>query len=449
MPKNPRQLHLNAFLMTVGHHEAAWRVRGSSVTAAWDVAHYTRLAQLAERGKFDSIFFADGPSLQGDVAHRPVGWLDPTVLLPALAAVTQHIGLVATASTTYNEPYNLARSFASLDHISAGRAGWNIVTTAGVDAAQNFGLDHVPAHQQRYARAAEFVDVCLKLWDSWEDDFLIGDKASGAFADSRKIHPIEYRGEFYRVRGPLNVPPSPQRHPLLVQAGSSKDGRAFAARFAEAVFTAQQTLADGQAFYRELKQQVAQSGRDPALVKILPGLVPVIGSTEAEALKREEELSNLQVPAYGLRQLSQLLGSEITEAQLDQRLPELGPVSQVEGHQSRFQVITEIARRDKLTVRELLVRLGGGRGHRTFAGTPEQIADTIQEWFESGAADGFNVMAPVLPAGLELFVDEVVPLLRKRGLFRSEYTGSTLRDHYGLPRPGNQYSTRGEHIAAE
>jgi N-acetyl-S-(2-succino)cysteine monooxygenase len=291
--------------------------------------------------------------------------------------------------------------------------------------------------------------VCLKLWDSWEDDFLIGDKASGKFADASKIHPIDYEGQFYRVRGPLNVPPSPQRHPLLVQAGSSDDGRAFAARYAEAVFTAQQTLADGQAFYGDLKRQIAEFGRDPDHVKILPGLVPVIGSTEAEALAREEELSSLQVPAYGLRQLSQLLGTEITEAQLDRPLPDLGPVNLVEGHQSRFQVITEIARRDKLTVRELLVRLGGGRGHRTFAGTPEQIADTIQEWFESGAADGFNVMAPVLPSGLELFVDEVVPLLRKRGLFRSEYTGITLRDHYGLPRPKNQYTVGDESVAAE
>jgi FMN-dependent oxidoreductase (nitrilotriacetate monooxygenase family) len=443
-----RQLHLNAFLMTVGHHEASWRVPASSVTAAWELKHYVELAQLAERGTFDSIFFADGPSLQGDYRHRPVAWLDPTVLLPALAAVTKHIGLVSTASTTYNEPYNLARRFASIDHVSGGRAGWNIVTTAGVDAAQNFGLDAVPAHRDRYERANEFLEVCLKLWDSWEDDYLVGDKQSGQFANGDKIHTVDHVGKHFRVRGPLNVPPSPQRHPLLVQAGSSDDGRAFAARYAEAVFTAQQTLADGQAFYSDLKRQVAEAGRNPDHCKILPGLVPVIGSTEAEALARENELSNLQVPAYGLRQLSQLLGTEITEAELDGPLPELGPVSKVEGHQSRFQVITEIARRDKLTVRELLVRLGGGRGHRTFAGTPEQIANTIEEWFHAGAADGFNVMAPVLPSGLELFVEHVVPLLRKRGLFRSEYTGSTLRDHYGLPRPENQYAARTS-VAAE
>jgi FMN-dependent oxidoreductase (nitrilotriacetate monooxygenase family) len=447
MTRLKRQLHLNAFLHTVGHHEAAWRLPESGITATWEYQHYIQLTKLAERGTFDSIFFADGPSLMGDHRYRPAASLDPTVLLPALAAVTEHVGLVATASTTYNEPYNLARRFASLDHISNGRAGWNIVTTAGKEAAQNFGLDDVPAHKHRYERASEFLDVCLKLWDSWEDDFLIGDKASGRFAHGDKIHTIDHRGEFFKVRGPLNVPPSPQRHPLLVQAGSSDDGRAFAARYAEAVFTAQQTLEDGQAFYSDLKRQAAAVGRDPAHVVILPGLVPVIGSTEQEALEREGELSRLQVAAYGLRQLSQFMGTEITEADLDKPLRDYGPARQVEGHQSRFQVITDIARRDNLSVRELLVRLGGGRGHRTFAGTPEQIANTIEEWFESGAADGFNVMAPVLPSSLELFVDHVIPLLRKRGLFRTEYTGKTLRDHYGLPRPENRYSQLG--VAAE
>lgn len=442
MTSSRRQLHLNAFLMGVGHHEAAWRLPESPDTATWDVQHYARLAQLAERGKFDSIFFADGPSLQGDPRFRPVAALDPSALLPALAAVTERIGLVATASTTYNEPFNLARKFASIDHISHGRAGWNIVTTAGSDAAQNFGLSEVPAHAERYARAAEFVDVCLALWDSWEDGFLLGDKESGRFADGERIHTVDHVGKHFRVRGPLNVPPSPQGHPLLVQAGSSDDGRAFAARYAEAVFTAQQTLADGRAFYAALKAQVARAGRDPDQVKILPGLVPVLGSTEAEARARDAELARLQVPAYGLRQLSQLLGTELTEDHLDRPLPDLGDVRSVQGHQSRFTVITEIARRDGLTVRELLVRLGGGRGHRTFAGTPEQVADTIEEWFTAGAADGFNVMAPVLPRDLALFVEHVIPILQKRGLFRLDYAGTTLREHYGLARPENRFHAR-------
>ncbi|MET0343145.1 MAG: LLM class flavin-dependent oxidoreductase [Polyangiales bacterium] len=447
MTTSPRQLHLNAFLFGIGHHEAAWRAPDSSLTGTWDVQHYIELARIAERGKFDSIFFADGPSIQGDLRYRPVGWLDPLVLLPVIAAATKHIGLVATASTTYNEPYNLARKFASLDLVSNGRAGWNIVTTAGVDAAQNFGLDDVPAHKVRYERATEFVDVCNKLWDSWEDDFLVGDKASGRFADGDKVHPIDHRGAFFRVKGPLNVPPTPQRRPLLVQAGSSDDGRAFAARYAEAVFTAHQTLADGQKFYADLKRQVVEVGRNPDDVKILPGLVPVIGSTEAEARAREEELANLQVWAYGLRQLSQLLGTEISEAELDQPLRALPPVSQIEGHQSRFQLLVELAHREQLTVRQLLVRMGGGRGHRTFTGTPEQIANTVEEWFKSGAADGFNVMAPVLPSGLALFVEHVVPLLQKRGLFREDYTGRTLRDHYGLARPTSQYAARTAHAA--
>lgn len=446
--KARKRLHLNAFLMTVGHHESAWRAAETSLTATWELSHYVKLAQVAERGLFDSIFFGDGPALQGDLRYRPVGRLDPTALLPALAAVTQHVGLVATASTTYNEPYNLARRFASIDHISGGRVGWNIVTTAGADAAQNFGLDDVPEHRHRYERASEFVEVCLKLWDSWEDDFLIGDKARGLFANGERVHRIEHQGRFFRVRGPLNVPPSPQRHPLLVQAGSSEDGRAFAARYAEAVFTAQQTLADGQAFYRDLKRQVAAAGRDPDLVKILPGIVPVVGSTEAEAKAREQELAELQVPAYGLQQLSNLLGKQLTEADLDRPLPDFGAVSEQQGHQSRYEVITQLARREKLTVRELLVRLGGGRGHRTFAGTPEQIANTLEEWADAGAADGFNIMGPVLPRDLALFVDHVVPLLQQRGLFRREYTGRTLREHYGLARPESQYSSATRHAPA-
>jgi FMN-dependent oxidoreductase (nitrilotriacetate monooxygenase family) len=448
MSSTRRQLHLNAFLHTVGHHESAWRLPESGATASWDVQHYIELAQLAERGTFDSVFFADGPALQGDLRYRPVAWLDPTVLLPVLASVTKHIGLVATASTTYSEPYNLARKFASIDQISNGRAGWNIVTTAGLEAAQNFGLEGVPSHAHRYERAAEFLDVCLKLWDSWEEDFLVADKQSGQFADGSRVHTIDHRGKHFQVRGPLNVPPSQQGRPLLVQAGSSDDGKAFAARYAEAVFTAQQTLADGQAFYKALKAQAVQYGRNPDHLKVLPGLVAVIGSTEAEAKQREEELAHLQVHAYGLRQLSQLLGHEIGEHQLDERLPDLGDASQVEGHQSRFTVITDIARRDNLTVRQLLVRLGGGRGHRTFAGTPEQVADTIQEWFEAGAADGFNVMAPVLKRDLALFVEHVVPILRQRGLFRSEYTGRTLREHYGLPPHKNQFTSARDQAAA-
>jgi FMN-dependent oxidoreductase (nitrilotriacetate monooxygenase family) len=432
-----RQLHLNAFLMSSGHHEAAWRLPQSDPHADFDVSHWVSLARLAERSKLDSLFLADGPSLWHGADFRPAGQLEPTVLLSVLAAATERIGLIATASTTYNEPYNLARRFASLDHVSGGRAGWNIVTTANREAAQNFGLTDRPDHADRYARAAEFVDVSLQLWDSWEDDAAIADKAAGRFARAGSIQPIEYAGAYYSVRGPLNVSRPPQGHPFLVQAGSSEDGREFAARYAEAVFTAQQTLADAQSFYSDLKARVARHGRNPDEVKILPGIVPVLGSTEAEARELDQLLDELIVPEYGLRALSETLEVPPELLELDQQLPaEIPDSATVEGAQSRSQLIVELARRERLTVRQLLGRLGGGRGHWTVVGTPEQVEAELVEWFEQGAADGFNVMGPVLPQSLEQFVDHVVPLLQRRGLFRTDYTGRTLREHYGIPRPG-------------
>jgi FMN-dependent oxidoreductase (nitrilotriacetate monooxygenase family) len=441
MSTTPRHLHLNAFLMTGGHHEAAWRLPESNPHAGFDVDYWRNLAQLAERGTFDSLFLADGPALWHSAEHRPAGALEPTILLTILAAATSHIGLIATASTTYNDPYNLARRFASLDHVSGGRAGWNIVTTAGKDAAQNFGLDDRPAHRERYERAAEFVEVSLKLWDSWEDDAAIGDKASGRYADPARIHPIEHSGRFYQVRGPLNVPRGPQGHPLLVQAGSSDDGRAFAARYAEAVFTAQQTLADAQEFYADVKASARGFGRDPESIKILPGIVPVLGSTEAEARELERQLDEHILPAYGLAQLANMLEVPAETLQLDRQLPaDLVADTVVEGAQSRRQLVVNLARRESLTVRQVISRLGGGRGHWTVTGGPEQIADAITEWFTNGAADGFNIMAPVLPSGLETFVEHVVPILRARGLFRTEYTGRTLREHYGIDRPANRFA---------
>ncbi|GGN13121.1 FMN-dependent oxidoreductase (nitrilotriacetate monooxygenase family) [Actinoplanes campanulatus] len=434
----PRKLHLNAFLMSVGHHEASWRLPESDPYASWDVKHFQNLARIAERGKLDSVFFADSPVLQGDPGRRPAGKLEPTVLLTALAAVTEHIGLIATASTSYNEPYNLARRFASVDHVSGGRAGWNIVTTAGADAARNFGLDDVPAHRDRYERAAEFVEVTTKLWDSWTDDAVIADKDAGVHADAAKVRPINHRGRWFRVDGPLNVPRSPQGWPLLVQAGSSEDGRQFAARYAEAVFTAQQTLAEAQAFYADLKQRAAALGRDPDHIKILPGIVPVIAATEAEAQELDAELERLISPEYARRQLAERFQLDPADLPLDEPLPDNLPTEdEIEGAKSRFTLIVDLARRENLTVRQLIGRLGGGRGHRTFAGTPEQVADTIEDWFHSGAADGFNIMPAVLPSGLTAFVDQVVPILQDRELFRTDYEGTTLRDHYGLPRPVN------------
>ena len=439
MANRPGRLHLNAFLMGVGHHEAAWRLPESDPFAASDVEHYAELARIAERGKLDSLFLADSPMLYNDLGRRPSGTLEPTLLLTALAGVTQRIGLIATASTTYNEPYNLARRFASLDIISNGRAGWNIVTTAGIEAARNFNLTELPSHAERYARSTEFVDVSLKLWDSWDDAAVSGDKERGQWGDNRLVYPPRHEGQYFRVEGALNVPRPPQGYPLLVQAGSSEDGKALAARYAEAVFTAQQTLAEAQAFYADLKARALSLGREASTILILPGIVPAIGATEAEAHALEEELDRLIVPEHAKRQLARTLRIDERELQLDAPLPDgLPEEDAIEGAKSRYTLIVSLARRERLTVRQLIGRLGGGRGHRTFAGTPEQVADAMQHWWENGAADGFNVMPPVLPSGLAVFVEQVVPILQRRGLFRTEYEGRTLREHYGLRRPQNQ-----------
>ncbi|MFD0355193.1 LLM class flavin-dependent oxidoreductase [Streptomyces sp. NPDC127110] len=436
----PRTLHLNAFLMNAGHHDAAWRHPASSPERVTDVRYFQELARTAERGRLDSIFFADGVALWGKARYNALGGFEPITLLSAIAAVTEHIGLIATVSTTFNEPYNLARKFASLDHISGGRAGWNIVTSGTLDEARNFNREEHLEHGLRYDRAREFLDVATKLWDSWEDDAIVLDKERGIYADTDKLHPAAHKGEYFGVAGPLNVPRSPQGYPLLVQAGSSESGKEFAAQYAEAVFTAQQTLADGQTFYKDLKSRLARHGRTEDELLVLPGIAPVIGATEAEAKALERELTELQVPEYGLAQLSGMLGTDLTGADLDGPLPELPEEREINGNKSRFTLVAEIARRDGLTLRELIARLGAGRGHRVFAGTAEQIADQLEEWFTQGAADGFNIMAPVLPTGLTDFVDQVVPVLQDRGLFRTEYEGRTLRENYGLPRPVNRHT---------
>ncbi|GAA0920839.1 LLM class flavin-dependent oxidoreductase [Nonomuraea longicatena] len=420
-------MHLNAFLLGVGHHEAAWRHPLTDSARVTDVRHYEELARIAERGRLDSLFLADGLALSGDVRYNALGGLEPLTLLSALAAVTEHIGLIATVSTTYNEPFHVARKFASLDHISGGRAGWNIVTSAGEAEARNFGLER-PAHSLRYHRAEEFVEVALALWDSWKADAVRNDRAGGRYADPAA--PIDHTGQHFRVKGPLNIQRSPQSRPLLVQAGSSEDGKEFAARFADAVFTAQQTLGDAQEFYADLKRRLPAYGRRPDELKVLPGISPIIGVTERDARRLERELDGLTIPAYGLRQLSTILGLDLTGHPLDGPLPEV-PLD-TDGQQSRVRLIRDLSVREGLTIREIINRLAGGRGHRVVAGTPGQIADQMQEWYENGAADGFNIMPPYLPGGLADFVDLVVPELRERGLFRSEYDGRTLRERYGL-----------------
>lgn len=437
----PRQLSLNAFIYPGGHHEAAWRHPDSQPGRIYDVDYYQEIGRTAEAAKLDAVFFADGPALRTNVKHNAGSGLEPITLLTAIATATTHLGLIATASTTYYEPYNLARLFSTLDHISRGRAGWNIVTTGTDLAAANFGLDKHPDHAERYARAREFVDAVVALWDSWEDDAIVLDQASGVYADPDKIHPIDFVGEHLRVRGPFNAPRTPQGYPVLVQAGASNEGRSFAGKYAEAIFTAHQRLEDAQAFYADIKAQAQGFGRNPEHVKILPGISPFIGDTEAAAKRLEREFNELTVPEYGLTQLENIVGKSLRHLPLDEAVPvdlfdDAGDVT--DNARSRLQVVAGIVQRERPTVRGLLHKLAGARGHRVFAGTPEQVADTIEEWFRSGAADGFNVMPPYYPGGLEVFAKTVVPILQERGLFRTEYTGTTLRDHLGLPRPAGR-----------
>ena len=433
-----RQMHLNLFIQSRGHHEAAWRHPAASPLPLTDIHYYQDVARRAEAGRFDSIFLADQLALGDDVARAGRSWLEPITVLAALATSTSRVGLIATASTTYTEPFNLARQFASIDHMSGGRAGWNIVTSWLASAARNYGGDAQVSHADRYARGEEFVAVVKALWDSWADDAVLDDRASGEYARADRIRPINHEGEYYKVAGPLNLPRSPQGRPVFVQAGSSDTGRRFAARHAEAVFTAQMEKATAQAFYADLKGLAAAEGRAIEQVLILPGLSPMIAGTEAEAQRQARELNDLTDPEVGRKRLSGRFGGhDFSHLPLDKPLkPEDFPdPSTVEAARSRTEVIVGLVRREKFTLRQLLAYLAGARGHYTTAGTPEQIADLMEDWFRDGAADGFNVMPPVLPAMLDVFVAEVIPLLQKRGLFRTEYEGVTLRDHYGLDRP--------------
>lgn len=433
-----RQMHLNLFIQSRGHHEASWRHPDASPLPLTDIRYYQDVAQRAEKGLFDSIFLADQLALDGDIERAGRSWLEPITVLGALATSTSRIGLIATASTTYTEPFNLARQFASIDHISGGRAGWNIVTSWLAAAARNYGGTSQVTHADRYARGEEFVRVVEALWDSWADDAVVDDRAGGQYARSDRIRPINHEGEHYKVAGPLNMPRSPQGRPVFVQAGSSDTGRRFAARHAEAVFTAQMEKATAQAFYTDLKALAVAEGRPVDQVLILPGLSPLIADTEAEAQRQVRELNDLTDPEVGRKRLSGRFGGhDFSHLPLDTPLsPEDFPdPGTVEAARSRTEVIVGLVRRERPTLRQLLSTLAGARGHYTAAGTPEQIADLMETWFTEGAADGFNVMPPVLPAMLDVFCTEVIPILQKRGLFRTEYEGETLRDHYGLDRP--------------
>jgi FMN-dependent oxidoreductase (nitrilotriacetate monooxygenase family) len=437
-----RQLHLNLFIHSRGHHEASWRHPAASPLALTDIRYYQDLARRAETARFDSIFLADQLALGEDVAQAARSWLEPITTLAVLAVSTSRIGLIATASTTYTEPFNLARQFASLDHMSNGRIGWNIVTSWLAAAAGNYGDAGQVSHADRYARGEEFMAVVKALWDSWAEDAVIDDRTGGRYAKADRIRPISHMGVHYQVAGPLNLPRCPQGRPVLVQAGSSDTGRRFAARHAEAVFTAHMEKATAQAFYADLKALVAADGREPDHVLILPGLSPMIGSTAAEAQRLARELNELSDPEVGRKRLSGRFGGhDFSHLPLDRPLtPEDFPApSSVEAARSRTEVILNLVRREQPTLRQLLASLAGARGHFTMAGTPDEVANLIEDWFTDGAADGFNIMPPVLPHMLDVFSAEVVPLLQRRGLFRTEYAGTTLREHYGLARPESAF----------
>jgi FMN-dependent oxidoreductase (nitrilotriacetate monooxygenase family) len=432
-------MHVACFFGGAGQHQAAWRRADSNVETITSLDFHADLAACAERGLMDAIFIADGLFLDTErMAAEPLGLFEPITMLSALAARTRHIGLIASVSTTFSDPYNVARLFSSIDHLSNGRAAWNIVTSSGGE--DNFGGRPLPSHGERYRRAAEFVDAVVALWDSWADDAIVADRKSGIFADTAKIRRIDHQGDHFSIAGPLNIPRSPQGRPVLAQAGSSEDGRRFAAARAELIFTAQQTLDGSVDFYRDVKGRVRAAGRDPEQVKILPGVCPIIGSTEAEvvAIKRElSELMNLQI---GLEQLSQQLGGlDLSDLDVDAPIPAeiLPPVETVQGRQSRYAVFRQLALEDKLTVRELVGLEVGSTGHWSISGTPEQVADLLEERYLGGGCDGFVLMPPFFPAGLEAFVDHVVPILQRRGVYRTEYAATTLRANLGIDRPAN------------
>jgi FMN-dependent oxidoreductase (nitrilotriacetate monooxygenase family) len=435
-----RQMRLGLFLQGAGHHIAGWR-HPEAQSGSENLALLQHAARTAERGKFDMVFLADGLT-SGPDAHPSFAMrIEPLCLLSALAMSTTHIGLAATASTTYSEPFHIARAFASVDHLSNGRAAWNVVTTSYDKSAANFKLGNHPEHSQRYAMAGEFVDVVKGLWDSWEPDAVLRDKQAGVYFDPAKVHALNHQGPFFSIKGPLNVSRAPQGHPVIIQAGSSGPGQDLAARTAEIVFTAQQTLEAGQDFYRELKAQLPKYGRSPAHLHVMPGVFPVIGKTEQEAQDKYAQLQSWvdtsgELSPGALTLLSDRLGHDISSYPLDGPLPDLPESNQ---NKSRAKLLTDLARRENLTLRQLYHVVAGARGHRIVCGTPLQIADALEEWFIGGAADGFNIMPPYFPAGIDEFVDLVVPELQRRGLFRTEYSGKTLRDHLGLPYPRNRY----------
>jgi FMN-dependent oxidoreductase (nitrilotriacetate monooxygenase family) len=453
MPRPKGQLRLGAFFNPTGHHVASWRHPKAQADAGVNFRHYVEIAQTAERGKFDMVFLADNACVREasmEALSRSAQYIanfEPITLISALAAVTERIGLTCTASTSYNEPYHIARKFASLDHISGGRAGWNLVTSGMAAEATNFNRDAHYGHAERYRRANEFAEVVLALWDSWDDDAFVRDKASGLFFDPAKLHVLNHKGEHFKVRGPLNIPRPPQGRPVIVQAGTSDDGMDVAARFAEVIFSAHLTLESCQQYFKEIKTRAQDKfGRNPDHLKVMPGLSAYVGRTEEEANEKYEYQNSLMHPIVAREILSTVLGGvDLTPYPFDGPLPDNLPMSQ--GSQSTFKYVTELAKKDKLSIRQIAQVVAGARAKMVVKGTPQQIADHMEQWYVEEAADGFNIMPPYLPGALDDFVELVIPELQRRGLFRTEYEGRTLREHLGLPRPPSRYASRANEAA--
>ena len=440
---NRRMMRLGAFVHETGQHVAAWRHPGAHKHTGASFAEMVETAQLAERGKFDFLFLADSAAVStaGSPDQRSrmgkVVKFEPMTIVSALAAVTNHLGLVVTSTTTFNEPYTLARQFASLDQLSGGRSGWNLVTSNNEGDALNYSREQHMAHGDRYERAIEFADVVTGLWDSWDADAFIRDQQSGINFDPAKQHVLNHQGKHFQVKGPLNVPCSPQGRPVLVQAGASGTGRDVAARLAEIVFTAQTTFEQGREFYADVRARLATFGRAQAEVLVMPGFYPVVASTRSEAQEKYDYLQSLIQKPVGIAILEHTIGAKgLDKYPLDGPVPEMGDTN---GPLSRQRLLLEQARRDKLTLWELCLANAGPRGHVLSIGTPAEVADEMEHWFKDGAADGFNVMPAWLPGSLRDFVDLVIPELQRRGLFRTDYEATTLRGNLGLPTPVNRH----------
>ena len=431
-------MRLGVFVQTPGHHVGGWRHPAAVVDSWPNLGLMQHIAATAERARFDMFFLGDGFATGYGEHPSTIGKFEPLTLLAALAMGTSKLGLAATASTTYAEPYHVARSFASLDHLSGGRAAWNVVTTAYDKSAAVFGRPH-PPHAERYAMAEEFVEACRLLWDSWDDDAFVGDKKAGHFVRPGSLHVPAFDGKYFSVHGALNVPRAPQGHPVLIQAGSSGPGQALAARIADVVFTAQNDLAEAQTFYRSVKAQVVAAGRRADHALIMPGVLPVIGRTEREAREIFAELNARIDTTQAFTVLSERLGADMSIHPLDGPVP---PLPETENLKSRAALLVQMARRGGLTLRDLFHRVAAARGHLLLVGSAAQIADELERWFRAGAADGYNVMPPFFPGQFDAFARDVVPLLQERGLVRADYDGTTLRDHLGLPRPANALTAK-------